>query len=657
MENLWNDEEASRHEGDLALRVYSSRLLGRDPSLVLHGGGNTSVKIRETNLVGEEEDILYVKGSGWDLISIEAAGFTPIRMAHLVKLAGLDSLSDLQMVNELKTQQTIASAPTGSVEAILHAVLPYRYVDHTHADAVVTITNTANGEARIREIYGDDLVVIPYVMPGFDLARLVAERFAAEATEQTMGMVLMNHGIFSFGDTARESYERMIALVERAERYLQTQDAWELPVASQTPIDRDVRLELAELRRDVSGAAEFPCLVATHDDERCLAFARHAEVGTISRRGPATPDHVIRTKRIPQVGRDVTAFADEYRAYFDAHAPHARTPVKMLDPVPRVILDADLGMLTVGKSTRETDIVADIYRHTMDIIERAERLGGWKALPERDIFDMEYWELEQAKLRKSGQPPMFQGEVALVTGAASGIGKACVESLLARGAAVIALDLNEEVTETFQRPDCLPLVCDVSDREAVTAALEAGARRFGGLDMLILNAGLFPGGTRIADLDDASWRKVMAVNLDANLMLLRECHPLLSRSPRNGRVVIIGSKNVPAPGPGAAAYSASKAALTQLMRVAALEWGADGIRFNALHPDAVFDTGIWTEEVLAGRAAHYGMTVEQYKTKNLLKTEICSRDVAELAAEMCGPLFAKTTAAQVPIDGGNDRVI
>jgi rhamnose utilization protein RhaD (predicted bifunctional aldolase and dehydrogenase) len=226
MKSLWRQEEASRFDTDLDLRVYSSRLLGRDSSLVLHGGGNTSVKIRETNLVGEEQDILYVKGSGWDLATIEAPGFTPIRMGHLLKLARLTSLTDLQMVNELKTHQTIASAPTGSLEAVLHAALPFKYVDHTHADAVVTITNTAHAEARIREIYGEDVVVVPYVMPGFDLARLVCERFAAEATEQTLGMVLMSHGIFSFGATAQESYERMIALVSRAERYLAAQGAW-----------------------------------------------------------------------------------------------------------------------------------------------------------------------------------------------------------------------------------------------------------------------------------------------------------------------------------------------------------------------------------------------------------------------------------------------
>jgi len=657
MKSLWNDEEAARHSDDLSLRVYSSRLLGRDPSLVLHGGGNTSVKIRETNLLGEREDILYVKGSGWDLASIEAAGFTPIRLGHLIKLAGLQSLSDLEMVNELKTHQTRAGAPTGSVEAILHAVLPHRYVDHTHADALVTITNTVRGESRIREIYGDRVVVIPYVMPGFDLARLVAERFAAEAGPQTRGMVLMSHGIFSFGETARESYERMIALVERAERYLQDQGAWELVRAAQPRTADGRRLELAELRGEVSDVAGFPCLLCSHDEDACLGFARRPDVASISGRGPATPDHVIRTKPIPQVGRDVAAFASAYRAYFEAYAPRARTEVQMLDPAPRVILDPELGMVAVGKSANDADIVADIYRHTLDIIERAERLGGWQALPARDIFDMEYWELEQAKLCKPGAALLFQGEVALVTGAASGIGRACVESLLARGAAVIALDLDPRVTEHFDRPDSLTRVCDVSDRGAVIEVLEAGVRRFGGLDMLVLNAGVFPGGTRIAELSDEAWRRVMSVNLDADLMLLRECHPLLVRAPRHGRVVVIGSKNVPAPGPGAAAYSASKAALTQLMRVAALEWGGEGIRVNALHPDAVFDTGLWTDEVLAARAAHYGLSVQQYKTKNLLRTEVRSRDVAELAAEMCGPLFARTTGAQLPVDGGNDRVI
>ncbi len=328
----------------------------------------------------------------------------------------------------------------------------------------------------------------------------------------------------------------------------------------------------------------------------------------------------------------------------------------MLDPAPRVILDPELGLCSLGRSAGATRIVEDIYRRSISTMLRAERLGGYRALPEADIFDVEYWELEQAKLGNASPPP-FAGEVALVTGAASGIGKACVDAFLARGAAVVGLDRDPAVAQLHQRPDWLGLHCDLTDEAAVAAALEQAVQRFGGLDMLVLNAGIFEAGTRIEALSGEVWRRTMAINLDANLSLLRECHPLLKLAPQGGRVAVIGSKNLPAPGPGAAAYSASKAALNQLVRVAALEWAGDGIRLNSLHPDAVFDTGLWTPEVLEARARHYGMSVQAYKTKNLLGVEIHSRDVAELAAELCGPLFAKTTAAQIPVDGGSERVI
>ena len=657
MKNLWNDTEAARFEGDLGLRIYTSRLLGRDPSLVLHGGGNTSVKIRERNLVGEEEDILYVKGSGWDLEFIEEAGFSPVRMAHLLKLARLEALSDPQMVNELLTHMTRASAPAPSVETILHAILPHQYVDHTHADAVLAVTNTASGEERIREIYGDTVVVIPYVMPGFDLARSCAAKFPAEAHAGTIGMVLMNHGIFSFGATARESYDRMIALVQMAEDYLAGHSAWALPRQRSGIPPKPIRASAAKLRQEISKVAGFPLLMRVHQDSRIIAFARRDDLASIARQGPATPDHAIRTKRIPMLGSNVHAYAKAYADYFERHAPSAKEPRTMLDAAPRIVLDPELGMCTLGRSAKDAAIVADIYARTMDVIERSTLLGGYRALPEKDIFDVEYWDLEQAKLRKSGKPPVFSGEVAMVTGAASGIGKACVESLLARGAAVIGLDINPAIASLHQRKDFLGIRCDVTSEDEVISALEAGSAAFGGLDMLILNAGIFPGGTAIATLQTDVWRKIMQVNLDANLILMRECHSLLKLAPRAGRVVVIGSKNVPAPGPGAAAYSVSKAALNQLARVAALEWGADGIRINVLHPNAVFDTGIWTDEVLAARAANYGLPVDDYKKKNVLNVEVTSRDVAELAAEMCGTLFAKTTGAQVPVDGGNERVI
>jgi NAD(P)-dependent dehydrogenase (short-subunit alcohol dehydrogenase family) len=285
-------------------------------------------------------------------------------------------------------------------------------------------------------------------------------------------------------------------------------------------------------------------------------------------------------------------------------------------------------------------------------------LGGYRALPAADIFAVEYWDLEQAKLRRSGGAPLFGGEVVLVTGAASGIGNACVDAFLSRGAAVVGLDIDPKVCGMRgERPEFLGLECDVTRADAVDAALDAAVRAFGGLDMLVLNAGIFGASRRIDALSVAEWRRIMDVNLDANLALMSAAHGLLKCAPRSGRVVVVGSKNVPAPGPGAAAYSASKAALTQLARVAALEWGADGIRVNVVHPNAVFDTGIWTEEVLRSRAASYGLSVEEYRRNNVLRVEVTSRDVAELAAELCGPLFARTTGAQIPVDGGNERVI
>src|SRR5437764_2732381 len=228
MKNLWDPADAAKCRSDLELRVYTSRLLGRDDTLVLHGGGNTSLKVREKNVVGEEEDILYVKGSGWDLETIEVNGFAPVRMAHLLKLAQLETLSDPQMVSELAANVTRAGAPAPSVETILHAVIPHKFVDHTHADAHLASTNTDDGEARVREIYGDEVLIVPYVMPGFELARACAQKIEAEMKPSTIGMVLLKHGLFSFGASAEESYARMISLVERAENYLKKRNAWEL---------------------------------------------------------------------------------------------------------------------------------------------------------------------------------------------------------------------------------------------------------------------------------------------------------------------------------------------------------------------------------------------------------------------------------------------
>lgn len=655
MKSLWNDQEAARFVGDLGQRIYTSRLLGQDPSLVLHGGGNTSVKMCETNLFGEEEEVLHIKGRGCNLETISAMGFSPCRLKPLLRLSQLGTLSDAQMENELALSLTHVAAPAPSVETLLHAIVPAKFVDHTHPDALLSVMNTPNGLDRVRELYGDRVVIVPYVMPGFKLVRLCKELLPKHSTSRTVGVVLMHHGLLTFGDTAKASYERMIDLVDRAEKYLAAHDAWDIEWRSAATQASPPRLEIATLRRAVSAAASAPVVLASHTDPQALGFARHRDVEEISQRGAATPDHVIRTKRVPLVGRDVPAFCQAYEQYVQAHEAEGKLAV--VDPAPRVILDPELGMCVIGRTAHDAAIAEDIYRHTIDVIMRAEKLGGWRALPAQDFFDVEYWQMERAKLEKGGRELPFQGEVSLVTGAASGIGKACVDSLLNRGAAVVGVDLSAAVRDLHQRKNYLGVQCDLTSEQQIDAALERGVHAFGGLDMLVLNAGIFPRSAAIAALSSEAWRKTMSINLDANLAVMRECHPLLKLAPRGGRVVIIGSKNIPAPGPGAAAYSASKAALQQLARVAALEWGEDRIRVNTLHPNAVFDTGLWTPEVLAARAASYGMSVEEYKTNNVLKAEVTSADVAELTAELCGPRFAKTTGAQIPVDGGNVRVI
>ena len=654
MEDRWRSGEAARFPGPLGECVYGSRLLGSDPALVLHGGGNTSVKMDFADITGRRIEALYVKGSGWDLASIEAEGFTPLPLDRLRELAALDALPDVEMMRELGAARLDPEAPMPSVETLLHALLPHRAVQHSHADAVVTLTNTPGGKRLVREALGAEVMIVPYVMPGFDLAKTAAEM--GPPPDGAPGMVLMNHGLFTFGPDTRTAYRRHIELIDRAERWLA--EAAPAPEGSGPPLPPVDRRELAGLRRRISKAAGRAMVVRRGAGEEVSRFTARPDLDDLARRGPLTPDHVIRTKRLPMVGRGVEEYADAYREYFAAWRGRARTEPVMLDPAPRVVLDPELGMLTAGETAAAAAAAADIYRRTIPVLERAEdHLGGYRALPPGDLFEVEYWDLEQAKLRRAGAPPELAGAAAVVTGAASGIGRACAAELLARGCAVAGLDRDPKVEEAFSGPAWLGAAVDVTDHRAQEEALDRAVEQFGGVDIAVAAAGVFGASAPVGGMDMEGWRRVMEVNLDAAAALLAGVHPLLAQSPIGGRAVLIGSRNAPAPGKGAAAYSASKAALTQLGRVAALEWAADGIRVNVVHPDAVFDTGLWTEELLAARAAEYGMSVDEYKTRNLLGCEVTSETVAKAAAALCSDDFSATTAAQVPVDGGHPRAV
>ncbi len=638
--------------------VAISRRLGRDPDLVLHGGGNSSVKASVSDVTGGAIDALWIKGSGADMAEVQRAGFTALRLDRLRELLALDALVDTAMMRELAAAKLDPGAPAPSVETLLHVVLPQRFVLHSHADAIVTLTNLDPPDGRIGEVLGDRTLLVPYVMPGFALAKAVSACWP-EATDRTIGLTLLNHGLVTFGDTADEALDRHLELVSLATTWLDDHAPRRSPSAADALVGPAPTVtELADLRRAISTTAGRPMVVQRATDPDVARFAGRPDLTAVASRGPLTPDHVIRTKRVPMVGSDVEGYAAAYRAYVEANAGRGPDPVTPLDPAPRVVLDPRLGMLTAGPSARDATIAADVYRHTMAVIERSEdHLGGYRALPAGDIFDVEYWDLEQAKLRRAGAPPPFGGMVALVTGAASGIGRASAAALLDAGAAVVGLDIEPRVVDAFAGPAWLGIRTDVTDHDAQGAAIDAAVERFGGVDVVVVCAGVFGPSQPIAALEAADWSRSFAVMVDAVADLFRLVHPLLARSPVGGRVAVTASKNVHAPGPGAAAYSASKAALTQLARIAALEWAADDIRVNIVHPDAVFDTGLWSGGLVEDRAARYGLTVEAYKRRNLLGREITAASVARVIVELCSDSFAMTTGAQVTVDGGNERTI
>ncbi len=481
MENLWNENDC-KDSDTLSCCAYGSRLLGSDRSLVLHGGGNTSVKADWQDVTGEVVDALYVKGSGWDLASIEVPGFTPLPISRMQELLRLDKLSDEDMMAELSTARLRPDAPQPSVETLLHAFLPYRAVQHSHADVILSLTNVEEGEETVREVYGDSVVVVPYVMPGFDLAQLVQEAWSDQAHSGTTGMVLLHHGLFTFAETTREAYSRHSDLISQAEGFLA-----QLPEKNRSEKELSGKAEvtltaLASLRKKISDVAGSPMILSRQTNSEIQSFVNRSDIDDLSNRGPLTPDHIIRTKRTPLVGRDVDQYAQEYTDYFERNNQRSENDLTMLDPAPRVILDQEFGLITIGATAKDADIASDIYKQTIPVLERLEdQRSGYVALGEEDLFDLEYWDLEQAKLRLAGPRKEFAGQVALVTGAASGIGHACASELLKRGASVIGIDINPETETIFSGPEWLGNVVDVSDEDAQIAAIRRGVERFGGV--------------------------------------------------------------------------------------------------------------------------------------------------------------------------------
>jgi rhamnose utilization protein RhaD (predicted bifunctional aldolase and dehydrogenase)/NAD(P)-dependent dehydrogenase (short-subunit alcohol dehydrogenase family) len=560
------------------------------------------------------------------------------------------------MVLQQRAAMTNPNAPAASIEAILHAILPFRFVDHSHANAISALTCNAEGESRVKEVFGGRVIIVPYVMPGFILAKTVADLIAGRdlRAEGIQGMVLLKHGLFTFDDDARKSYELHIEMVTMAEGYLAKKSGG-TAAASKTATE-DL-LALARLRQAVSKVRGVPQIARLNASAEAVGYAGLENVATFGTRGPLTPDHSIRTKRAPAfIGQDIAAsvqtFADNYKAYFDRNA----SGHTMLDAAPRFAIWPDQGVVSFGDTLKDAKIVADIAESTLATVQLAETVGGWEPLPEKDIFEIEYWELEQAKLRKGPARKVHQGKVALVTGCAAGIGYAIAESLAEQGAQVVGLDIDKDIPEIMKKIGGVGMVVNLTEDKPVQDAIEFIVREYGGIDIVVSNAGIFPKNEPLDTMQQNDWDRTISINLTSHQKLMNKVIPFVKLG-LDASIIFVGSRNFKAPGPGASAYSCSKAALTQLCRVAALELAPNRVRVNIVHPDAVFDTKLWTPEALQRSAERYGMTVEEYKTKNLMKVEIKSKDIGNMVAAMASPLFAKVTGAQIPVDGGNDRVI
>ena len=660
---------------DLALRVYTTRLLGQDQKLVLHGGGNTSLKTVATDVTGERHDVLHVKGSGWDMAYIEPEGLPAVKLGPLLKLSELELLSDEEMVNFERSNLMDSSAPTPSIETLLHAFLPHKFVDHTHSTAVLSLTDQPNGEDLCREVFERRAGIVPYIKPGFDLAKMAAAVF--EEDPDVEALILLKHGLFTFAGSARGAYDRMIEMVTLVEDRLKTGrrpvfvgaslPKAMLPVAEVAPVIRG-----ACARRDAAGfdGRSRPVL-DFRTSPGILEYVNGKGLKRYSQVGVATPDHTIRTKNWPLVlpaparggmaefnmatNEAIQEFKRRYHAYFQRHNARQPQPKIELDPLPRVVLVPGLGLFGAGGNASDAAAVADIAESTVETVTDAEAIGAFESAGEADLFDIEYWSLEQAKLGKSGGKP-FAGCVAVVTGGGGAIGAATAEAFAREGAEVAVLDIDERrAEETCRRIPgaALALRCDVTDGASVRRAFDAVCERFGGVDLVVSNAGAAWQG-KIADVPDDLLRKSFELNFFAHQTVAQNAVRVMRAQGIGGTLLFNVSKQAVNPGADFGPYGLPKAATLFLVRQYALDHGGEGVRANAVNADRVRG-GLLTPEMIASRAKARGITEEEYMSGNLLGVEVKPEDVAEAFVHQA--LQLKTTADVTTVDGGNIAAI
>ena len=637
-------------------RVRTARMLGKDPELVLHGGGNASLKTVEIDHAGREIKVLRVKGSGSDMATIDVSGFTGLRMDDLLPAEKIEKMTDIEMMDYLRKSMVDPSEPTPSVESFLHAFIPFTFVDHTHSDHILMLTNSGMSEDNISSILGH-VLVIPYIPPGFILARQMLSTIS-KLTPDIKGIVLEKHGLFTFGETATESYEKHMELVGKAREYVKNQCGDRIyDKKFLEPIDVDSILP--EIRGKLS--AGFKKVLLVKKDGEPLEIAQSSQAQMYQKSGPATPDMLIRTKydflyvdNKNNVLDRIYEFATEYRK---EHSEYVNV-YPMHDPYPSVIIVRGYGIITAARTLKECKIIMDQAVHSMRVNSVAGKLGKQEFISRKEAYEMEYWPLEEAKLKKF-RPKPLEGNVCIVTGAASGIGYETFLKISENGGNVIAVDINKDVIKISEEINgkygvaSVGKIVDISDRKAIEKMVEEVVLKYGGIDVLFNNAGILKS-EPFDEITPETIEKHIAINSMAPFVLSQKVFTVMKKQGTGGNFIFNITKNLTHPGPGMASYGTTKAFSAQLSHYIAKEGGKFGIRSNIINPDKIFkNSKIWDNGVLEKRAEAKGITPEQYKRGNLLNVEVLPDHVANMVlAILNDDIFGATTDAMIPVDGG-----